>query len=182
MKLHRMQSVEDPNWDQVWKIYQMNFPKGERRRIIDQTRTLDDKRYYCMAILKKDLVCGILFYWMLEDFCFVEHLAIDDQVKGRGLGSSILENLKDLPGRLVLEIDPPTDPIAIRRKAFYERAGFVLNPHEHLNLPLRIGYEALPLRVMTLKKPLSQVEYKTFNEIMIRELIHYGEAYRMKGA
>ena len=32
-----------------------------------------------------------------------------------------------------LEIDPPVDEIAIRRKGFYERCGFTANPYPHVH-------------------------------------------------
>lgn len=182
MKAHRIRSVKDAYWEPVWKIYQMNFPKGERRRLFDQKRTLRDPRYYCTALLKGEFVAGILFYWQIEDFCFIEHLAIHEACKGNGMGTRILERLKALPGRLVLEIDPPEDGISIRRKKFYERSGFVLNSHGHVNLPLRIGFEELPLRVMTVESPLSEEEYQVFSGILNQDLIQYGEAYREIGA
>ena len=36
---------------------------------------------------------------------------------------------------VILEIDPPVDAIAQRRKGFYERCGFVENPYSHIHLP-----------------------------------------------
>lgn len=182
MNGHRIKSTKDPYWKEAWKIYQASFPKGERRQLADQVRTLQDHRYFCMAILKETLVAGILFYWRIEGFCFIEHLAIHEDCKGNGMGTRVLEKMKQLPGRLVLEIDPPEDFVSIRRRKFYERSGFVLNAHEHVNLPLRIGFEELPLRVMTVELPLSREEYRVFNGILMMDLIQYGEAYREMGA
>lgn len=178
MNFQRMTSLEDLKWKRAWAIYQSNFPEGERRFLIDQKRMLLDERYFCTAVLEQEVVVGILFYWKIEQFFFVEHLAIDETCKGKGIGTLILEKLKEFSGRVILEIDPPDDDVSIRRKEFYERAGFILNPYQHLNLPIRIGQEGLPLCVMTIDEPLSEGEYRVFNKILMTDLIQYGEGYR----
>lgn len=181
MNLHRMKTIEDPYWEQAWEIYRENFPEGERRRLFDQERMLLDERYYCTAILERGVVRGILFHWKIDGFLFVEHLAIHQRSKGRGIGTRILEKVKKMPEKLILEIDPPEDAVSIRRKRFYERAGLVLNPYDHQNLPVRIGQEGIPLRVMTFGAPLCEVEYSLFRKRLMTDLIQYGEGYRKGG-
>ncbi len=178
MRFHRMTTTEDCCWEACWEIYQSNFPSGERRLLPDQRRALEDDRYYCMAILQEDHVAGILFYWMLPPFLFAEYLAIGEAFKGRGIGTTVLSWLKQEPGRLILEIDPPIDTIAVRRMKFYKREGFVLNSYIHINLPLRVGEEELPLRVMTVGTILSKEEYDAFLSVLMTDLIQYGEGYR----
>lgn len=180
MRFHRMTATDDCYWEPCWEIYQSNFPSGERRLLPDQKRALEDDRYYCMAILQGDRVTGILFYWMLPPFLFAEYLAISDDFKGQGIGSKTLSLLKRQPGRLILEIEPPTDVTTIRRMRFYKREGMVLNPYEHINLPLRIGEKDLPLRVMTVDSILNRTEYEMFFTMLMTDLIQYGEGYHRK--
>jgi GNAT superfamily N-acetyltransferase len=180
MKFHRIKGVEDHYWEESWVIYQSNFPSGEQRSLADHKRALEDDRYHCMAILEDNQVAGILFYWKLPPFVFAEHLAIGEALKGQGIGSEVLSVLKQQVGRLILEIDPPEDKVAVRRMRFYQREGFILNPYLHLNLPLRIGQEKLPLRIMTVEEILSKAEYEAFSTILMTDLIQYGEGYREK--
>lgn len=180
MRLHRMTKTDDPYWEASWEIYQANFPSGERRLLSDQKRALADKRYYCMAILHTDRLAGILFYWMLPPFIFAEYLAVSDAFKGQGIGSQTMSLLKRQPGRLILEIEPPVDEATIRRMRFYKRQGLVLNPYAHINLPLRIGQEDLPLRVMTVDMILNRTEYDVFFTMLMTDLIQYGEGYDRK--
>ncbi|BES65463.1 GNAT family N-acetyltransferase [Gottschalkiaceae bacterium SANA] len=180
MKFHRLRRVEDRYWEESWEIYQSNFPSGERRLLEDHKRALEDDRYHCMAILEDNQVAGILFYWKLPHFTFAEYLAIGEASKGQGIGSEVVSRLKEQAGRLILEIDPPEDEIAVRRLRFYQREGFVLNPYLHLNLPLRIGQEKLPLRIMTVEEIVSEAEYEAFSTILMTDLIQYGEGYREK--
>jgi hypothetical protein len=180
MKFHRIRRVEDRYWEESWGIYQSNFPSGERRLLEDHRRALEDDRYHCMAIIHKDHVEGILFYWALPPFTFAEYLAIGEASKGHGIGSEVLSLLKQQPGRLILEIDPPDDEIAVRRLRFYEREGLVLNPYLHINLPLRIGQEKMPLRIMTVGEIVSEAEYEAFLSVLMTDLIQYGEGYREK--
>ncbi len=175
MRFHRMTTTKDNAWEQSWKIYQSNFPSGEQRLLMDQKRALVDDRYHCMAILDHDEVVGIVFYWVLPSVLFVEYLAIGEAFKGRGIGSAVLSMLKQQPGRLILEIDPPIDETSIRRMNFYKRDGWVLNPYLHMNLPLRVGDEEVPLRVMTVDTILSEVEYDAFLSLLMTDIIQYGE-------
>ena len=43
---------------------------------------------------------------------------------------------------MVLEIDPPEDPVSRRRKGFYEGLGLVSNPWPHIHPPYRLEFSA----------------------------------------
>ena len=63
-----------------------------------------------------------MLYWETPDFRYIEHFCILPALRGQRYGSRALSMLpNDRP--VILEIDPPVDEIAIRRKAFYERCG-----------------------------------------------------------
>lgn len=45
-------------------------------------------------------------------------------MRGRGYGAQALSLLGERKKTVILEIDPPNDEVSVRRKAFYERAGY----------------------------------------------------------
>lgn len=67
---------------------------------------------------------------------------------------------------VILEIDPPNDEVSVRRKAFYERAGYRANPFEHIHPPYRNEYKGHRLVVMTCPAAISENEYKNFNSYL----------------
>ena len=69
-------------------------------------------------------------------------------------------------GRKKAEIDPPNDDVSVRRKAFYERAGYRANPFEHIHPPYHSEYKGHRLVVMTCPTAISENEYKNFNSYL----------------
>ena len=67
---------------------------------------------------------------------------------------------------VILEIDPPNDDVSVRRKAFYERAGYRANPFEHIHPPYHSEYNGHRLVVMTCPTAISENEYKNFNSYL----------------
>lgn len=67
---------------------------------------------------------------------------------------------------VILEIDPPNDDVSVRRKAFYERAGYRANPFEHIHPPYHSEYKGHRLVVMTCPTAISENEYKNFNSYL----------------
>jgi hypothetical protein len=64
---------------------------------------------------------------------------------------------------VILEIDPPVDELAVRRKRFYQRLGFKTNSYAHLlHLPYREQFPPHELAVMSYPKYLTEMEYQTF--------------------
>ena len=81
----------------------------------------------------------------------------------RGRGYLLLGERKKT---VILEIDPPNDEVSVRRKAFYERAGYRANPFEHIHPPYHSEYKGHRLVVMTCPTAISENEYKNFNSYL----------------
>ena len=67
---------------------------------------------------------------------------------------------------LILEIDPPADEISIRRKGFYERCGFVVNPYSHIHPAYHRGNAGHEFVIMSSPEMLGQDEYEHFNHYL----------------
>ena len=63
---------------------------------------------------------------------------------------------------VILEIDPPADPVSIRRKGFYERCGYAANPFLHVHPPYHRDIKGHDLVVMSCPKALGPREYEEF--------------------
>lgn len=88
------------------------------------------------------------------------------EMRGRGYGAQALSLLGERKKTVILEIDPPNDDVSVRRKAFYERAGYRANPFEHIHPPYHSEYKGHRLVVMTCPTAISENEYKNFNSYL----------------
>lgn len=75
---------------------------------------------------------GLIYFVLLDGAALIFYFAVDENLRGNGYGSKILSAMKERypETRLFLEIDKPDDraknnSMRLRRKAFYERNGFV---------------------------------------------------------
>ena len=101
-----------------------------------------------------------------QGFVYVEHFCILPELRGMGCGRRALELLQGMGKRIVLEIDPPEDAIAVRRKGFYERCGFVANPYPHIHPPYHRGNGGHALVVMSWPGALPPKEYSAFAQYL----------------
>lgn len=109
---------------------------------------------------------GFVALWHLSSVDYIEHLAVDDSLRGKGAGSRALATLfadrrKDAKP-VVLEIDPRVTPIAVRRAHFYERLGFVVNPQAHRHPPYRLDVAPHELELLSLGRMLEEPEHAAF--------------------
>lgn len=115
-------------------LYEDTFPKNERR----QTSSLlsyNNEKYKRKAIFYKTDLVGIIFYWELIDFVFIEYLAFFRDYRNRGLGKEVLQIMtrRYRNQNIVLEIEPNTkDTEAMKRYMFYRKLGFDVVDNDYM--------------------------------------------------
>ena len=174
-----MEWIRHTSWDgrmeRVMALYHTSFPINEQRTDADHKAALEDERFYCLSAWEGEDFLGLLFCWKMKELFYVEHFAVNTQMRGSGIGSRLLADFcKDKP-LVLLEIDPPQDEISQRRLRFYERLGFVQNPYPHRHPPYRRGFEAHPLRVMTWPRATSRQEYDGFFDELRNSAMQYAQ-------
>lgn len=116
----------DALFEPAWAIYAEAFTGFERRTRREHSRVLRDPSYRFSAIIQEGVVVGVLAWWDLPEFCFVEHFAISSLQRSGGLGRCAMELLQAHESRPVLvDVEPfGSQQLASRRVAFYARLGF----------------------------------------------------------
>lgn len=163
-------------WEQAWRLYTESFPEHERRRISSHALAVEDPRFHTKVAIENGNLLAILFYWTFgEDKIYIEHIAVNPLMRGRSIGSTIMQNLAaQNPGcTLVLEIDPPVDEVSNRRLAFYEKLGFA-NTGFVFNHP---SYQKKGRQhdLVILSHPVAITEegYNDFVEFMLGNVLKY---------
>lgn len=166
MEFIRIHSTENNYWNKMMDIYTSSFPIFEQRTLENQLAVLKNDKYNCVAVCEGNLLVGILFYWEINNYQYIEHLAISKELRGQNYGSKLLENFCESNKTIILEIDPPIDDVSINRLRFYSNLGFILKDFNHIHPPYREGYKGHALKIMSYNKALLNDEYNYFNNFL----------------
>lgn len=167
--------LEKCDFDKVYKIMDESFPPDERRSYDGQKRLFDEDGYRVFAHYDGNDVTAFIALWDFEDFAYIEHFAVSEKCRNRGIGAKMLaEILKNFNKAVCLEVEPPENEIAQRRIKFYERNGFFLNNFEYLQPSLGEGKSEIPLLVMTSGKNADERGFEKIRNVL------YEKVYKVK--
>lgn len=165
-------------FDCVYAIMESSFPDDERRSYDKQKQLLKDPRYniYVLTDDSADDIKAFITFFKFDAFVFVEHFAVDPLYRNQGIGSVVLQELKNALGcRLCLEVELPETDMAKRRIGFYERNGFYLNNYQYEQPAFSEDKSAIPLLVMSTVNPLNDDEFADIKNTLYREVYHINE-------
>lgn len=171
MELERLTTGEGERYQKAMELYEASFPPHEQRNSVSQEKLMEDGEYHFNLIYEEAEFVGILLCWETERFIYVEHFCILPEMRSRGCGQKALALLHQYGKPVILEIDPPVDQLSLRRKAFYERAGYRENSFLHVHPPYREKREGHPLTVMSFPDGLSDEEYEAFNRYLCERVM-----------
>lgn len=152
-------------YEEALKLYATSFPYNEQRERKSQNEILSNKEYRFDIIYDESEFVGIILSWETNDFLYVEHLCIMPEKRGNGYGSKVLALIKN-GKKVILEIDPLTSNVAVKRLDFYIRNGFLQNDFSHVHPPYHKGVDGHNLIVMSYPSMLTDKEYEKFNKYL----------------
>jgi GNAT superfamily N-acetyltransferase len=160
MELVRLRSAWDPFFGQAFALYKDSFPKYEQRSLKQQVFLMENQLYHFNVILEEGACVGILLYWQCARHAYIEHFAVQPSMRGKAIGSSVLKSFCRMHSLVFLEIDPPIDETAARRKCFYERSGFKANYYDDIYLHSQKQFSPYQLIVMSSPGQMEKAEYQ----------------------
>lgn len=174
----RCRDAGSPLMDAAMALYRRSFPAHELRLWPDQQAVMNDPLYHFALCLLDGALAGLILYWDFGAYIYVEHFCVEPTMRGHGLGTLILAELAKKGKPIILEIDPLTDDVAVRRKGFYERCGYVANGFAHVHPPYQAANHGHALIVMSHPRALSQAEFNTFTVDLCEKVMAYSESKR----
>ena len=169
-----------PLFDASLALYEASFPPNERRTRDDHLRALQDADFVPLGAVEDGRLLADIFLWKTDGFVYLEHFAVQPELRSHGTGGKILEQLLDTQQLFLLEIEPPEDPLTCRRKRFYERNGLHAQPYRHVQLPFQGGGEIQPLVIMA-QQELSPAQCREFQRFLLDRVVLYTQ-YDVKNA
>ena len=121
----------------VLALYERAFPENERSpldpMLEDQTGSAE-----ILSVYQETLFCGFVSILKCDDLVHIIYFAVEESMRGRGIGSKILEEIQmQYPGkRIIVDIEQPDEFVEnnaerISRKNFYLRCGYLRNDFEY---------------------------------------------------
>lgn len=166
----RDRRMEEKRFEEYFALMEQAFPANERHTAKGHLAEFDAPEFHSLCYVP-DGLHGFINYWELDGFVYVEHFAVQPELRGQGIGAELMTELRTRVGNvaLVLEAEPPQDSMmAQRRIAFYERLGFKLNPYEYVQPAMAKGESPVPLVIMSSPKMLTEVEFIYMRDTMYR--------------
>ena len=156
-------------------LYESTFAWHERRNWQQLLALLGEPDMNFGVILKQAMPgepVGFVIWWEFGEWLYVEHMAIEPDVRGEGYGKQVITYLAHLSGnKLVLEVDLPNSINAERRIGFYEGLGLVVCPITYIQPPYRKGEAPTPMSLMSMP---SITDKTIFNKLtaLIKEQVY----------
>lgn len=164
-------------WEQVWRLYTESFPEWERRKISSHRRAVEDADFHTYIAVDNGNMLALLFYWESGDMIFIEHVAVNPQMRGKNVGSELLRQFMDNnPDKtIILEIDPPEDEVSQRRLVFYDRLGFKRNSgdFDYTHPSYVRGGKVHRLELLSYPGPISVQKFGEFKKYMSEKVLKY---------
>ena len=160
----KIEDTEHYSFKTFIELYKTSFPIFEQRTEIQQNYAFSNEHYNLNGYYDNDDFIGFISYWEFDSYIYIEHFAINTNIRGKGYGSSVLNSFISSTNKVVLlEIDPVIDNISAARLRFYKKCGFFENSYPHKHPAYRNEFHPHDLIILTTQREISKDEYNIFN-------------------
>jgi ribosomal protein S18 acetylase RimI-like enzyme len=131
-------------------LYNSAFPEKERREFSELENLLLVNNCLIYSIDAENIgFSGFCICWDLGGFAFIEHFAVNPELRGLGIGEKTLSLLKTRHNKtILLETEPEVDEITARRVHFYQRNGFRMLHRFYIQPSYGINKPEVELKLM----------------------------------
>lgn len=164
--------LEEKEFKRIYKLMEASFPIEEIRTYENGLMQLANPNYRILVSKNEgDKISGFIAEWDLGSILFLEHFAVDQVIRGLGIGSKMMEAyLKQATKPVMIEVEDDATDIGKRRIGFYRRAGFHLSEFGY-NQPILRGNskKEIPLKIMSFPEKLTKESFLDFkSEVFIK--------------
>lgn len=172
IEFEKIKGSSDPLFTKMFELYRSAFPPSERRELGVLGHILDtEKRFVADALMKAGNFVGFFTYWTFGRFVYAEHFAVDPTLRGQNLGSETIQaflRANELP--VVLEVEMPDEPDAIRRIHFYERNGLKVVQQPYAQPYYDGSGRMLPMLLMTNDLHFVNTHFRLVKQTLYQEV------------
>ncbi len=175
ISLHKIENVYDPNFEEVYDLYNSAFPSYQRRTWAGSETVFNKKpAFNCFSVKSEGEFVGLLNYWKFEKFVYVEHFAIHPDFRNRGIGTTVMKEFlatTELP--VVVETETPRSLVASQRIHFYERLGFYMTTNFYMQPPYEGGSVMISMLIMSNDYHYTNKHFNQIKNTLYKEVYKY---------
>ena len=175
LNFHRINTVNNQFFSNLFNLYTLAFPPLERRTWAGLEYELNYEKKLCVnALIQEGVFVGLFNYWTFDRFYYIEHLAISHKYRSQGIGSEAMSLFMDqtkLP--IVLEVEMPNNINASRRILFYEKLGFSILAHNYAQPPYEGTGFFIPELIMSNDLHFANTHFEKIKETLYNDVYHY---------
>lgn len=171
LKIISLDDEKSALFAQVDALYESAFPLHEKRSHTAKIRALNHANYQLQAWFDDGLFVGMIGMWHFDDYSYIEHLAVNDSLRGQGYGKRMLNQFLQQSSLTVLEIDPLTTEIARKRLRFYQSLGFLVNHYPHTHPTYHEHLADHELIVLSYPRQIEPQQYQRFLTDLCHEVM-----------
>lgn len=164
-----MDKISLQQFDEVYQLFECSFVQSELRPYKTMKDLFQQGLFSIYAKYQQNKLQGAMIVWELTHCVYLENFAVDETMRGKGLGSNFIEQFCQLykDQFLFLEVEKPHDEWSRRRIQFYQRKGFLYNDYGYLQPAFRNEDQPVYLMLMTYPQYMDEAQYQTIKkEIM----------------
>ncbi len=156
-------------------LFEEAFPHNERPEF-DTVENRKERNFHFKVVTNDAEPIGIFAYWEFPEFNYIEHFAIDKEMRGQGMGKATMLNFMMLhPEQVVLEIEEPNTEQADHRLEFYTDLGFTRQPQDYFQPSYHDDKnDKVPMIIMS-KYELDDDEFEEVKNVLYNNVYHYDE-------
>ncbi|EKT63929.1 GNAT family N-acetyltransferase [Providencia burhodogranariea] len=158
--------------DNINHLYDTAFPEYEKRSYQGRQSILCHDDYYLYYFSDNGVYVGFVGSWKIDDFFYVEHLAVSPELRGQGYGQKVLKLFSEQVKNIILEIDPVIDEVSQKRLRFYQHCGFKQNEYKHTHPCYHPEYAPHHLEILSFPEQINHQAYLQFNEKLNNIVMH----------
>ncbi|MEG0992210.1 MAG: GNAT family N-acetyltransferase [Bacteroidales bacterium] len=150
IEIRRITQSDDQTLTPLIALYEASFPEEERRELSQLKKLIDSAgQMFLNAVFFEDQIAGLFIYWKMDGFYYLEHLAVQPELRNQKLGARILAWAdQNLQGLRLLEVEPDTTEMAARRIGYYKRNGYDILTKDYVQPSYRTDEDACELWIM----------------------------------
>jgi MinD-like ATPase involved in chromosome partitioning or flagellar assembly len=177
MDFRRLYSTKDALFAEAFALCKASTTVCEQRSLDKQIALMANyPSYHFDAIMEGDALAGILLYWELMGYTYVEHFALHPLMCNLGMGRKALTMFCGTRPLVVLEIDPPVNEVTAARDMFSQLNDFMPNEYVGLYPVSRERFFPRGPIVMSYPEKLTEQQYRRIQRDM-KEIVMKDDSF-----
>jgi ribosomal protein S18 acetylase RimI-like enzyme len=160
--------------DDLEQIYTDSFPADERREWQQIKELLHHPNFSLNQVFGDGNLIGLISFWNLPGFIFIEHFAILESARGKGFGTQVVKQvIEEKSTKVVVEVEEPITESARRRIDFYRRFGFSICEGIYYQPPYSSDKNKVKMLLMSFPNRLTPSDFETIKILIYRNVYNY---------